>query len=270
MAKNIGIIGCGNMGGAIIGGLASSKEFNSANIIIFDRNEDKIKNYVDKYKVKKMSSMNDVAENSDYIIIAVKPNAYNVVLNDIKNKINNTKTIITIAAGISIEDVENVIGKDKKIIRTMPNTPVLVGMGMSAICPNFNVSDFEKEFVLSIFRSFGECEIIEEKLFDSVIGISGSSPAYVYMFIEALADGAVLKGMPRKMAYKFASQAVKGAANMVIQTGIHPGELKDMVCSPGGTTIEAVCELENRGFRNSIISAVDKCVEKSIKMTKLK
>ncbi|WP_336967326.1 pyrroline-5-carboxylate reductase, partial [Bacillus cereus] len=149
------------------------------------------------------------------------------------------------------------------------NTPALVGEGMSALCFNEMVTEKDIKEVLNIFNIFGQTEVINEKLMDVVTSISGSSPAYVYMFIEAMADAAVLGGMPRKQAYKFAAQAVLGSAKMVLETGIHPGELKDMVCSPSGTTIEAVVTLEEKGLRTAIISAMKRCTQKSMEMSSL-
>ncbi len=148
----------------------------------------------------------------------------------------------------------------------MPNTPALVNEGMSAICKNKNITDQELNTIKTIFDSFGKSEIVEEYLIDAVIGVSGSAPAYVFMFIEAMADGAVAAGMPRYQAYKFASQAVMGSAKMVLESGKHPGELKDMVCSPGGTTIEAVKTLEAEGLRNSVIKGIEACIAKSKEM----
>lgn len=152
----------------------------------------------------------------------------------------------------------------------MPNTPALVAEGMTAVCPNANVTKQELSNVMLMLQSFGKAEIMPEGLIDAVTGISGSSPAYVFMFIEAMADAAVMYGMPRDKAYLFASQAVLGSAKMVMESGRHPGELKDMVCSPGGTTIEAVAELEKTGLRASVISGVKACIEKSISMTNKK
>ena len=147
----------------------------------------------------------------------------------------------------------------------MPNTPAMVGAGMTAACANALVTKEELEKVLTILRSFGEVEVVSEHLIDAVVSASGSSPAYVFMMIEAMADAAVADGMPRPQAYKFAAQAVMGSA-MVLETGKHPGELKDMVCSPAGTTIEAVQVLEERGFRSAIIEAMRVCAEKSRNM----
>jgi pyrroline-5-carboxylate reductase len=145
----------------------------------------------------------------------------------------------------------------------MPNTPALVGEGMAALSPNENVSEDEARAVLNVFASFGKGEIVSENLMDAVTAVSGSSPAYVFMMIEAMADAAVEGGMPRSQAYTFAAQAVLGSAKMVLETHKHPAELKDMVCSPAGTTIEAVASLEQSGFRSSIIEAMKKCMEKS-------
>ena len=139
---------------------------------------------------------------------------------------------------------------------------------MAALCPNAGVSKEDLADVEAIFNSFGKCEIITENLFDAVVGVSGSSPAYVYMFIEAMADAAVADGLPRDKAYKFAAQAVLGSAKMVLETGRHPGDLKDMVCSPGGTTIKAVIELENAGFRSAVMRGTEACIEKSREMSK--
>ena len=145
----------------------------------------------------------------------------------------------------------------------MPNTPALVGEGITAVCKNSLVNKEEFSYIMSLLSSFGLAEEISENLMDVVVSVSGSSPAYVFMFIEAMADAAVLDGMPRDKAYKFAAQAVLGSAKMVIETGKHPGELKDMVCSPAGTTIEAVRILEEKGFRSSVIEAMKACTDKS-------
>lgn len=174
--------------------------------------------------------------------------------------------MLFLLGGVTIQDLEELTSAKTKIVRVMPNTPALVGEAMSSISPNINVSSEEINEVTAIFTSFGEAEVVSENLMDAVIGVSGSSPAYVYMFIEALADGAVLSGMPRDKAYKFAAQAVLGAAKTVLETGEHPGKLKDMVTSPGGTTIEAVKSLENDGFRSAVINAVQAAANKNSSM----
>ena len=162
--------------------------------------------------------------------------------------------------------MEEWFDKEVKIIKTMPNTPALVGEGMSAICYNKNVVKEELEEVCSLYNLFGKYELLEESDFNAFIALCGSSPAYVFMFIEAMADAAVKLGIPRVKAYKMAEQSILGSAKLALETGKHPGELKDMVCSPKGTTIEAVIELENKGFRNAVISAMEKCADKANKM----
>lgn len=261
MIKKVGFIGCGNMGSSMVGGLIKSGFLKSEEIIVSTKTEASSKKLRDEFKVATTLDSKTVAKESETIILAVKPNMYKSVVEEIKSELTEDKLIITIAAGISIENMEEWLGDDLKIIRTMPNTPALVGQAMSAVCPNKNVSEEELKYCINIFESFGECEVLEEKYFDGFIAVAGSSPAYVFMFIEAMADGAVKLGIPRAKAYKMAAQSVLGSAKMVLETGKHPGELKDMVCSPAGTTIDAVVELEKLGFRNSVIQAMDKCAE---------
>ena len=266
--KKIGFIGAGNMAGAIIGGIIKSNLVESQNVIASAKTMTNLNKLKDEYNINVTLDAREVVKNSDIVFMAVKPNIFDGVLESVKDLIGDEKIVVSIAAGKSISSIENIIGDDKKIIRTMPNTPALVNEGMSALCPNKNIEDEELKIVKGIFDSFGKSEVVGEYLIDSVIGVSGSSPAYVFMFIEAMADAAVVGGMPRKQAYNFAAQSVLGAAKMVLESGKHPGELKDMVCSPGGTTIEAVKVLENEGMRSSVINAVCACIEKSKEMSK--
>ena len=266
--KKIGFICAGNMAGAIIGGIIKSNLVESQNVIASAKTMTNLNKLKDEYNINVTLDAREVVKNSDIVFMAVKPNIFDGVLESVKDLIGDEKIVVSIAAGKSISSMENIIGDDKKIIRTMPNTPALVNEGMSALCPNKNIEDEELKIVKGIFDSFGKSEVVGEYLIDSVIGVSGSSPAYVFMFIEAMADAAVVGGMPRKQAYNFAAQSVLGAAKMVIESGKHPGELKDMVCSPGGTTIEAVKVLENEGMRSSVINAVCACIEKSKEMSK--
>jgi pyrroline-5-carboxylate reductase len=268
MNKKVGFIGAGNMGKAIIGGIIKSKLIPPSNVIAYAPNIDKLNSLKNEFNIEIGTSAQHIAQIADIIVVAVKPNIYDAVLESIKEDLTKDKIIVTIAAGKTIKDIEHVLGADFKVVRTMPNTPALVNEGMSSLCANAMVTNKELEEVKKIFESFGKAEILPEYLVESVIGVSGSSPAYVFMFIEAMADGAVLGGMARDKAYKFAAQAVLGAAKMVLETGKHPGELKDMVCSPGGTTIEAVRTLEEKGFRSAVIEAMVNCMEKSKNMSK--
>ncbi|KOS27842.1 pyrroline-5-carboxylate reductase [Bacillus anthracis] len=273
MDKQIGFIGCGNMGIAMIGGMLNKNIVSSNQIICSDLNVSNLENASDKYGISITTDNNEVANSADILILSIKPDLYASVINEIKDEIKsqikNDVIVVTIAAGKSVKSTEDSFDRKLKVVRVMPNTPVLVGEGMSALCFNEMVTEKDLEDVLNIFNSFGQSEVVSEKLMDVVTSVSGSSPAYVYMFIEAMADAAVLDGMPRNQAYKFAAQAVLGSAKMVLETGIHPGELKDMVCSPGGTTIEAVATLEEKGLRTAIISAMQRCTQKSVELSGL-
>lgn len=259
----IGFIGTGNMGSAIIKGTVTAKFISGNEINIFDPNNAKVRELVEKYNANSLQDEISTVENSDIIILCVKPNIYNSVLKKIKDSIAKNKIIVSIAAGINIDSIENIIGKDKKVVRTMPNTPAQVLQGMTAVTFNGNMDKEEKEIIFKLLNSFGETVEIEEKHMHAFTGISGSLPAYVYIFVEALADGGVLEGLPRNEAYKIAAQAIKGSAQMILETGKHPAVLKDEVTSPAGTTIEAIRTLENGNFRGTIINAVNACVRKS-------
>lgn len=267
MNKRIGFIGTGNMGGAIIGGIIASSLVKPGDIIASDINENSLKDLKAKYGIETGPDNIEAVKKSDILFLAVKPNVLPAVIAEIKDCVNENQIVVSIAAGQSIKSIEAFFEKRVKLVRIMPNTPALVGEGMTAISSNDYASKEEVELVVEICNSFGKSEIIGEDLMDAVIGVSGSSPAYVYMFIEALADAAVAEGLPRAQAYKFAAQTVLGSAKMVLDTDKHPGALKDMVCSPGGTTIDAVIELENRAFRSAVIQGARKAAEKSRMMS---
>lgn len=263
--KKYGFIGAGNMGYAILKGLVNNG--NKDDVIFTDVSKDRVQWINKNLDIESISSNKDLVNSAKYIVLAIKPQYYASVLEEIKETINNSHILISIAPGITIEYLKKQLNNDIKIVRAMPNTPALIGEGMSAVSFSKDLfRDEEREDIIKFFSSFGVIEEIEEKLMNAVVPISGSSPAYVYMMIEAMADAGVLAGLPRKMAYKLAAQSVIGSAKMVLETGTHPGELKDAVCSPGGTTIEAVTLLEKSGFRSSIIEAMNACFEKTKKM----
>ncbi|MCO6523742.1 MAG: pyrroline-5-carboxylate reductase [Candidatus Schmidhempelia sp.] len=267
MEQTIGFIGIGNMGMAMIKGMLVSQIIKAEQIIAYKMMPDKIKQLGKEQVINIATSEIEVAQKSDILFLAVKPNTIVPVLEKIKSSLSTNTVIVSVAAGITLDTMEKILGTNYKIIRTVPNTPALVNAGMTSITRNSQVSDAELNTVMSLFNALGKTEVVPEHLIHAVTGISGSSPAYVFMFIEALADAGVLTGMQRSQAYKFAAQAVLGAAKMVLDTGKHPGELKDMVCSPGGTTIEAVKTLENRALRSAVIEAVTSCVKKSESMS---
>ncbi len=256
-----GFIGMGNMGRAMLDGLLGHYEKNQ---VIFTDASEVSRNEVSKeVGVRAVPTNIELANEVKYIILAVKPQVYDVVLNSIKNVVSEDKIIISLAPGVSIDYIGSKFDTKVRIVRCMPNTPALIGEGMTGVSYDSNMFDLEeKEVISSFFNSFGKFRIVDEKLMDTVTCASGSSPAYVYMFIEALADSAVKYGMPRVDAIEFAAMTVKGAADMVLTTGVHPAVLKDRVCSPGGTTIAGVSALEENNFRHAIIAATDRCYEK--------
>ncbi|PFP30317.1 pyrroline-5-carboxylate reductase [Bacillus sp. AFS073361] len=262
MKKKIGFIGAGKMAQAMIEGMVKSLTIPKEKILVSANTEDTTKVIKQKFDICTTLNNGDVARFADILIIAVKPGLYATIIEEIKNDIKQNVIIVTIAAGITLMDIEKSFGFQIKTIRTMPNTPSLVGEGMSVICANDYLTENEIIEVEHLFQTFGKTERLEEKLMDAVPAISGSSPAYVYMLIEAMADGGVRQGIPRNKAYRLAAQAVLGAAKMVLETGKHPGELKDNVCTPGGATIEAVVTLEEKQFRGSIMTAMDNCTNK--------
>ncbi|MCI9069853.1 pyrroline-5-carboxylate reductase [Clostridium sp.] len=266
MNRKIGIIGCGNMGRAMLSALLKSSDISNDDIIVSTKRENSAEKIRNDFKVKTTLVNSEVAEKSNILFLAVKPHFFKEVIEEIKDKINNDTIIISIAAGITISQIEEWFGKDIKLVRSMPNTPALVGEGMSAICPNKNITSDELNYVGKLYNSFGKYEILEEKDFHAFIALCGSSPAYVFMFIEAMADAGVKLGIPRAKAYKLVEQSVLGSAKLALETGKHPGVLKDEVCSPSGTTIDAVIDLERNGLRSTVISAVEKCAEKSKNM----
>ncbi len=259
----IGFIGTGNMGNAMMGGIISSGIVEANDVMASDIFQAALDKVSDSLGVATTTNNRDVVDFADILFLAVKPQFLGKVIDGIKDMDFTDKVVVSIAAGQSLDKLTEMFGKDIKLVRVMPNTPALVGEAMSALSPNKLVTEEEADTVYKLFEAFGQAEIIPERLQDAVVGVSGSAPAYVYMFIEALADGAVAEGMPRLQAYKFAAQAVLGSAKMVLETGEHPGVLKDAVCSPGGTTIEAVAALESFGFRSAIIEAERVCIDKS-------
>ncbi len=267
--RKLGFIGMGNMGYAMMKGALA--KMSPDEVIFSDADAGRAGTIHQETGVSFAYSNAECANQVKYLVLAVKPQFYDVVLRNIENVVTDEHIIISIAPSVSIRDLKNRLGSSRKIVRAMPNTPALVGEGMAGICYEENMlTQEEEDFVMALFSSFGRARVVDEKLMNAVTCASGSSPAYVYLFIEALADGAVKYGMPRQAAYEFAAQTVKGAAQMVLETGEHPGKLKDMVCSPGGTTIDAVEALEEFGFRNAVMKATDRCFEKCTAMQKKK
>ncbi len=262
----VGFIGCGNMGQAMLSGMLDSGKVKRDEVIVSAKSLESRVNLKKKYEVAVAEDNEQVVKSSDIIFLAVKPQYYEEVIKEVKEAVLEDKILVSIAPGKTFAWLEEMVGKPAKIIRTMPNTPSLVKEGMMGICANDKVAKEELDMICRLCASFSKVEIVPEHLMDVVTAVSGSSPAYVFMFIEAMADAAVEGGMPRSQAYTFAAQAVLGSAKMVLETGVHPGELKDRVCSPGGTTIQAVRVLEEQGMRGAVMDAMKACLDKSRNM----
>ena len=266
MAK-IGFIGMGNMGSAILNGLL--RVYKPEDLLFTAAHKEKMEAVTEKTGVAHAASNAECVKESEYVILAVKPQYFEAVFEEIRPVLKDGQIVISLAPGQTIASLTERLGGKVRVVRTMPNTPALLGEGMTGMAyEQSRYSEEEKAVLRSIFEACGRLEVVEERMMDAVGCVSGCSPAYVYMFIEAMADGAVAAGMPRDKAYVFAAQTVMGAAKTVLETGEHPGTLKDMVCSPGGTTIEAVRVLEEKGFRAAVIEAMTKCMEKSEKLSK--
>ena len=252
----LGFIGCGNMAKAMLGGILKNEICAKEDVIATAKSEASRENARNTYGIQVTADNIEAAKSADVLVLAVKPQFYEEVLKEIRYMVTPEHVLISLAPGKTIDQLKQNLGNDKRIVRVMPNTPAMIGEGMTGVSvKQGELSGEEMDEIKKLFDACGKTEFIEERLMDAVVCASGSSPAFVYQFIEALADSAVRYGMPRKQAYVFAAQAVKGAAAMVLETGEHPAVLKDQVCSPAGTTIEGVAALEEYGLRNAVLKA---------------
>lgn len=261
--KELGIIGVGKIGSGLLKRLICTNTIEKNKIIIYDVDEERLKERSHKYDVESARNNLELVKASKFILIAVIPQVINKVLHEIGSIITEQQTVISIAAGISLNHINSFIDKDIGLVRVMTNTPALIGAAATAIAYNKKVNEQELEFAKKIFNAVGLVVELEEKHLDAVTGLSGSGPAYIFIIIESLADGGVKMGLPRDIAQKLAAQTVLGAAKLLIETNKHPGELKDMVATPGGTTIAAIHEIESAKLRATLISAVEVATLKS-------
>jgi len=262
-SKELGIIGTGKIGSTLLRRLISTNTLDKNKIIAYDIDENKRNKLSEEYKVEFAESNEELARSSKYILIAVIPQVIDTVLKEIEPIITNEQVIISIAAGVSFNHINKFINPSVGLIRIMTNTPALVGAAATAIAYNENIKDHQLEFVKGIFSAVGMVVELEERHLDAVTGLSGSGPAYVFIIIEALADGGVKMGLPRAIALKLAAQTLLGSAKLLLETNIHPAALKDMVTTPGGTTITAIHELESAKIRATLIRAVEAATMKS-------
>lgn len=259
----LGFIGLGNMAKAMLGGMLSKGLVTPQQVIGSCKTKETAAKVQEELGIRTTLDNREAAQEADILILAIKPQFFTEVIPQIKDLVREDTLVISIAAGKTIAFIEEQFGRPIKLIRCMPNVAALVGESCTSVSANERVTVEQLEQALLLINSFGKAIEVPERLIDAVVGVSGSSPAYVFIFIEAMADAAVAAGMPRKQAYEFAAQAVLGSAKMVLETGMHPAALKDMVCSPGGTTIAAVKVLEQKGMRAAVMDAMEACIEKS-------
>ena len=260
----LGIIGCGQMASALVAGLASKKMLVPSNTVLYDPDPAQVSRLALQFSGMRVAANNaKVVLDSDVVFLCVKPQVVSAVLVEIAPAMSPSKLLVSIAAGVKIDAIKLLIGSEARVVRVMPNTPCLVGAGAAAVAAPAPATRADEQLVLSIFNAIGMALALPEKLLDAVTGLSGSGPAYVFMIIEALADGGVKAGLPRKVALELATQTVFGSAKMLLETGKHPGELKDAVASPAGTTIAGISELERRGVRSAFIDAVCAAADRS-------
>ncbi|VDI72964.1 pyrroline-5-carboxylate reductase [Mytilus galloprovincialis] len=257
----IGFIGAGKMAQAMTKGFVTSGIIKGKNITLSDVSASnanpRMLQFVKEFGVTTTQDNKEVVNKSQVVVISVKPNVVNKVLKEVKEHVSKDKIVVSIAAGVPLSTFEQNLPPGSRVVRVMPNITVTVQAAASVVAPGTSVQLHDSELVRELFQSIGICEIGSEYLLDAVTGLSGSGPAYGFIAIESLADGGVNMGLPRDLALKLAAQTLLGAAKMVLESGKHPGQLKDDVCSPGGTTIAAVQSLEKSGFRSCLIGAVE-------------
>ena len=268
--KELGIIGVGKIGSTLLKRLLLTNTLTKDKISIYDTNSTKLNTISNNYGVEPAKNNTELIKASKYILIAVIPQVIDTVLKEIGNLVNKRQTIISIAAGVSIDHIQKYLDEEVAIIRVMTNIPALVGAAATGLSFNKYVKPVDLEYVKKIFEAVGIVVELQEKHLDAVTGLSGSGPAYIFIIIEALADGGVKMGLPREISQRLAAQTVLGAAKLILETSKHPGELKDMVSTPGGTTITAIHEIESAKLRATLIRAVEAATLKSRALNSLK
>jgi pyrroline-5-carboxylate reductase len=268
LKKRIGIIGVGNMGEAILRGLLHKGM--AKGIVVSEIRPDRRDAIKKTYSVEVVSDNNKLASQAQVIILAVKPQELKGVLHEIAPVLNTSTLLISIAAGASLGIIASILAKDARLIRAMPNIAALALESSTALAKGGEATEEDMKVAQEIFNALGRTVIVPEALMDAVTGMSGSGPAYVCLFIEALADGGVRMGLPRKAALEMAIQTVLGTARLLSEQGEHPAHLKDKVSSPGGTTIAGIASLEAKGFRGAVMEAVASATQRSKELAKMK
>jgi pyrroline-5-carboxylate reductase len=263
LGKSVVFLGTGNMAEALLKGLLREGTADPEEIVCAEPRQERREEIANRYGVEVTGDNRAAVAEADLIILSVKPQVVEAVLAEISPAVDASKLLVSIAAGLSVATLARGLPAGTRIIRTMPNTPALVGAGATAVTRGPHATEADLTVARALFEAVGTVVVVDEPLLDGVTGLSGSGPAYVFLAIEALADGGVKAGLPRPAAVALAAQTVMGAARLVLETGRHPGELKDMVTSPGGTTIAGVQALEARGFRAALMEAVEAATRRS-------
>jgi pyrroline-5-carboxylate reductase len=268
LGKTIAFLGAGNMAEALMKGLLRAHVALPSEIICTDKRGERGPELTHKYGVRFEKENLAAVRAASIVVLSVKPQAMNKLLEEIKPGLDESKLVISIAAGVPIEAIERKVGHGVRIIRTMPNTPALVGAGATALAPGEHATEADLAQAKALFEAVGMAVVVEEPLLDAVTGLSGSGPAYIFLIIEALADGGVKAGLARDQAQELAAQTVLGSAKLLIETGEHPGRLKDQVTSPGGTAIAGLHTLEAGGLRTTLMDAVETAANRSRELGK--
>ena len=259
----IGFLGAGKMATALAKGLLRAQVTDAAHVIASDVAEPARAGFTRDTAARAIDSNAAVVQSSEVVFLAVKPGQVDEVLTEIRGQFTEEHVLISIAAGVPLARMQQILGEKARLIRVMPNTPALVGAGASAFALGPAAQPADGQLAQRLLSTVGQAFPVKESLLDAVTGLSGSGPAYAFLMIEALSDGGVAAGLPRDVATRLAAQTLLGSARMVLETGLHPGALKDMVTSPGGTTIEGLHELEKAGVRGALMNAVRAASDKS-------
>jgi len=266
--KKIAVIGGGKTGEVLAGGIVTGKLLPAGDVTVTDIIPERLDHLKKQHKVQVTADNRKAVTDADIVILAVKPQNMSEVLKELSPVIDKDKLVVSIAAGITTAFIQEHLKKGTRIVRVMPNTPALIKEGAAALAPGANATETDLQTARSIFDAVGVTVIVQEDLMDVVTGLSGSGPAYVFIIIDALSDAGVLMGLPRDVAQKLAAQTLLGAAKLYLATGKHPGELRDMVTSPGGTTIAGIKEMEQKGLRGALIAAVEAATLRSRELGK--
>jgi pyrroline-5-carboxylate reductase len=266
--RHITFLGAGNMAAALIDGLVAAGTCQPQRITATDVRPERTQELAERHGIRTTLSNPDAVAEADVVILAIKPQVLPVVLDGIASSLRPEALVVSIAAGVSSTTIEERLPAGTRVVRTMPNTPALVHAGATGIAPGARATKDDLALVEQLFGSVGRAVVVSEALLDAVTGVSGSGPAYVFIIIEALADGGVNMGLPRDAAYELAAQTVYGAAKLVLESGEHPARLKDRVTSPAGTTITGVHTLERGGLRRTLMDAVEAATRRANELGK--